>query len=253
MAHTNYLYRILHRPASHARALINGIPIYDRIVPDNVAPIGPVTHWLVRGENTITVELSPSPRSPLTPDLGPHFEISVRLAEDLDRAVFTWDYPKSVAALGLPIELPLVGGGVLRIDDDLPDPVYRRGSREEFPAEGTVDQRAAVQELYDAFATRDAGRFEAAMDLKVSEFERYYGPQPLSRAEAMKRMNEPWIMEPFDAHDLRFDRYADGRVAYVRRASGKPAVRAQHRDEPTLGWGSNFYMTRLDGRWRIFC
>jgi len=38
----------------------------------------------------------------------------------------------------------------------------------------------------------------------------------------------------------------------VRRASGKPAVQATHRDDPYLSWGSDFYMTRQDGRWRIF-
>jgi hypothetical protein len=29
-------------------------------------------------------------------------------------------------------------------------------------------------------------------------------------------------------------------------------VRAVHRDEPYLGWGSDFYMTRVDGQWRVF-
>ncbi len=257
MAHPNYAYRILHRPASRARALLNGIPLYDRTVDKNVAPMQPVTHWLVRGENTITVELSPTPPSPNTPFMGPHFAISILRAEDLGKEtepppLFKWEYPTSLMGLGLPLDLPLVGGGILPIDHDLPEASYRRASREDFPEEGTPEQRAAVLELYDAFASRDPARFEATMQLKVSEFERFYGPQPLSRAQAVQRMNAPWVMEPFDAHDLRFDRYADGRVAYARRASGKPAVRAVHRDEPYLGWGSDFYMTRLDGRWRIF-
>lgn len=252
MAHANYIYRILHRPASRARALVNGIPIYQRTPTANVTPVGPLTHWLTSGENTITVELFPAPPSPLTPYLGPHFAIFVLDAEDQDTPLFSWEYPTSVASLGLPIDLPLVGGGALHIPDELPEPVYRRGSREDFPAEGTREQIDAVRELYDAFATRDAARFEAAMELKVTTFERYYGPQPLSRAEALQKINQPWVMEPFDAHDLRFDRHADGRVAYVRRESGKPAVRAVHRDQPYFGWGSDFYMTRLDGRWRIF-
>jgi hypothetical protein len=256
MPHPNYVYRILHRPGSRARALVNGVMLYDRIVQQNVAPAQPVTHWLTTGENTITVELFPAPESPHTPFMGAHFAIMILPAEDLgkevEHPVFTWEYPTSLSALGLPLDLPLVGGGVLHIAHDLPEAKYRRASREDFPEEGTPEQRAAVQELYEAFASRDPARFESAMQLKVGEFERFYGPQPLSRVQAVQRLNSPWVMEPFDAHDLRFERYADGRVAYVRRASGKPAVRAQHRDEPYLGWGTNLYMTRLDGRWRIF-
>jgi hypothetical protein len=252
MAHENYVYRILHRPASRARALINGVPIYDRVVEKNVAPSGPITHWLRRGENVITVELYPTPRSPLTPLLDAHFGIAILPAEDLDRKVFVWEYPDSLVEAKLPTELPLVHAGIFTVTQDLPVPAYLRASAEDFPVEGTPAQHAAVAELHQAFAGRDAAGFQSAMDLKITEFDRFYGPQPGARADALARMNEPWVMEPFDAEDLRFDRYLDGRLAFVRRASGKPAVRAVHRDEPYLGWGQDFFMTRLDGRWRIF-
>ncbi|AKT40608.1 hypothetical protein [Chondromyces crocatus] len=252
MTHANYLYRILHRPASRARAMINGIPIYEREPEANVSPIGPITHWLSRGENAITVELTSAPPSPRTPLLGPHFELQVARDGATDQPLFRWEYPDGVAAVGLTPELPWVHQGILLVDEDLPEPAYRRGTPEDFPVEGTREQHEAVYALYDAFGARDAARFEAVMGLKVQEFERFYGPQPLSRVEALQRMNAPWVMEPFDAQDLRFDRYVDGRVVHVRRASGKPAVKAVHRDEPYLGWGSNFYMTRLDGRWQIF-
>jgi hypothetical protein len=252
MAQPMYIYRIFHRPASRARALVNGIPIYDRVVDQNVSPAGPITHWLASGENTFTFELSPSPRSPLTPSMGPHFGFLVQLDSDQDNALFRWEYPSSLSALGLPTALPLVHTATFHVHDDLPAAAFRRATPEEFPEEGTAEQRAAVFELHDAFGSRDAARFESAMQLKVSEFEKFYGPQPLSKAQAMQQMNAPWVMQPFDEHDLRFDRYADGRLARVRRASGKPAVRAVHRDEPVFGWGSDFFMTRLDGRWRIY-
>ena len=252
MDHQNYAYRILHRPASYARALVNGIPIYSRVVDKNVAPSGLITHWLAPGENTITVELAPAPRSPLTPLLGPHFAMIVLPADDLDRQVFHWEYPDSLLAAASPVELPLAHVGVLHVAHELPVPAYRRGSPEDFPVEGTPAQRAAVAELYEAFATSDAARFESAMELKTTEFARFYGPQPLAAAEAVQRLGAPWQMEPFDAEDLRFDRYLDGRVAHVRRASGRPAVRAVNRDDPRFGWGTDFYMTRVDGRWRIF-
>ena len=252
MAHTNYVYRILHRPASHARVLINGVMVYDREPDKNITPLAPMTHWLVKGDNAITIELEPRPPSPLTPYMGPHFAMMVALRDNLDDVRYRWEFPDDVATLGLEPKLPWVHPGVFRVEEDLPTPIYLRGSREEFPVEGTPEQHQAVKELYDAFATRDAAGFEAAMELKESEFARFYEPHPLAKAEAMRRLNAPWVMDPFDEADLRFDRYADGRVAHVRRASGRPAVRAVHRDEPYLGWGANFYMTRLDGRWRIF-
>lgn len=249
-----YIYRILHRPGSRARALINGVPIYDRIVKDNVSPAQPITHWLASGDNNLTFELAPAPLSPLTPYLGAHFAFWVQdaNAEDKDSKLFQWDYPRSLQELELPTVLPLVHTSIFHVSADLPTPAYAKASREEFPEEGTPELRAAVYELYDAFASRDAARFESSMEIKSSEFERYYTLDPMSKVEAMQNMNAPWIMEPFNEHDLRFERYLDGRLARVSRASGRPAVRAVHRDEPYLGWGSDFFLTRLDGRWRIY-
>ena len=140
---------------------------------------------------------------------------------------------------------PAIGGGHVMRCLTLAEALTRMGAACAF-----VDTHATGP-LLDAFATRDAARFEAAMQLKAEEHDRFYEPQPATKAEAMQRVNAPWVMEPFDAEDLRFDRQAGGRVAFVRRATGKPAVRAVHRDEPYLGWGSNFYMTCIDGRWRV--
>jgi len=252
MAPPMYIYRILHRPASRARAFVNGVPVYDRVVDQNVAPAQPITHWLQPGDNIFTFDLSPAPRSPNTPDMGPHFAFMVQDAADQENYLFKWEYPRSLSEKGLPIELPLVHTAIFPVSMDLPTPAYAKASREEFPEEGTPEMRAAVFELYDSFASRDPARFQAAMEIKVDEFERYYGPQPLSRHDAIQQMNAPWIMEPWNEHDLRFDRYLDGRLVKARRASGRQAVRAVHRDEPGLGWGTDFFMTRLDGRWRIY-
>lgn len=248
-----HLYRILHRPASRGRVMINGIGVYDKMPVDKIiGPVSPISHWLHKGENTITIELLPAPRSPLTPSMDAWFRMQIVTADAQDRALWQWEYPDDVVSLGLPIELPRVHEGAFFVTEDLPEPVYLKAAPEEFPVEGTPAQRMAVHDLYEAFATKDAARFEAAMELKAGEFDRFYGPQPAARAEAMQMINAPWVMEPFDADDLRFDRYAGGRVAFVRRASGKPAVRAVHRDEPYLGWGSDFYMTCIDGQWRVF-
>jgi hypothetical protein len=252
MTHVNYVYEIAHRPASHARVLLNGVPLYDRSQEiKNVAPRGPVTHWLVPGENVVSIELTERPRSPLMPYMGPHFSMSIASVED-GAQLFGWEYPDSVAAAGLEPVLPWVHTWAFTPPGELPQPVFLRGSPEEFPPEGTPAQRAAVAELYEAFATADKARFSEAMDLKFTEFERYYGPQPRARADSVSKLGDAWVMEPFDPDDLRFERYQDGRVAYVKRASGKPAVRATHRDEPYLGWGADLFLTRLDGRWRVF-
>lgn len=252
MAPPMYIYRIFHRPASRARALINGVPVYDRIVTQNVAPAQPITHWLTSGENIFTFELSPTPRSPNTPLMGAHFAFMVQDEKDQENYLFKWEYPSSLVAKQLPIDLPLVASAIFHVSADLPTPAYAKATPEEFPEEGTPEMHAAVFELYDAFASRDPARFEKAMEVKVGEFDRYYNLPSLSKHDAMQQMNAPWVMEPFDAHDLRFDSYLGGRLVKARRASGRQAVRAVHRDEPGLGWGSDFFMTRLDGRWRIY-
>jgi hypothetical protein len=251
MPHTTYLCRILHRPASHARVMINGIGVYDRAPEKNVGPTFTISHWLLKGENLLTIELLPAPRSPNTPYMDAWLRMQILTAADQENALWQWEYPANVVSPGLPFELPYVHEGIFLVSEDLPVPAYFKATPEEFPPEGTAAQIAAVRELYDAFATRDVPRFEAVMDLKASEHDRFYGPEPLAKAEAMQRINAPWIMDDFNAEDLRFDRYAGGRVAFVRRASGKAAVRAVHRDEPYLGWGTNFYMTCIDGRWRV--
>jgi len=251
MSQTTYLCRILHRPASRARVTINGIGVYDRTPQKNVGPVTPINHWLLKGENLVGIELSPAERSPLTPYMDAWFVVQIVTADDQEKPLWQWEYPADVLTLGLPIELPRVHEGAFLVPEDLPRAAYLDATPEEFPPEGTPAQHAAVRELHEAFATRDVARFEAAMELKAAEHDRFYGPQPLARAEAMQRINSPWVMEPFETEDLRFDRYLGGRVAFVRRASGKPPVRAVHRDEPYLGWGTDFYMTCIDGRWRV--
>jgi len=251
-----YIYRIMHRPGSRARALINGVPIYDRIVKDNVSPAQPITHWLASGDNTLTFELAPAPLSPNTPYLGGHFTSGVQKVEPAKKPeelkLFRGPYPMGLGGKEFPAVLPLVHTEVFHVSADLPAPAYAKASREEFPKEGTPELRAAVFDLYDAFASRDAARFEKAMEVKYDEFDRYYSLPPTTKVEAVQGMNAPWDMEPFNEHDLRFDRLLDGRLAYAHRESGRPAVRAVHRDEPYLGWGTDFFLTRLDGRWRIY-
>jgi hypothetical protein len=247
-----YIYRIMHRPGSRARALINGVPVYDRIVKNNVSPAQPITHWLASGDNTLTFEMAPAPLSPLTPYMGPHFEFWIQDDKDQDNKLFLWKYPTSLEDKQLPTQLPLVQSEVFHVSADLPEPAYMKATKEDFPVEGTPAMRAAVYELYDAFASKDGARYDQVMDVKYSEFDRYYTLPSTTKAEAIEQMNAPWDLEPFDEQDLRFDRYLDGRLVWVRRESGRLAVRAVNRDEPYLGWGTDFFITRLDGRWRIY-
>src|SRR5262249_49089111 len=183
MAKIAYLNRTLQRPASRARVMINGVGVYDRAPKDKIiGPVAPINHWLIKGENIITIELTPEPRSPLTPYMDAWFKMQIVTSEDQDRVLWQWEYPDDVLSLGLPIDLPRVHEGVFVVVDDLPAPAYFKGTPEEFPVEGTPAQHDAVRELYDAFGTRDAARFEAAMELKATEFDRFYEPQPLARA-----------------------------------------------------------------------
>src|SRR5690348_13542489 len=106
-----YIYRIFHRPGSRARALLNGVPLYDRVVTDNVSPAQPMTHWLASGENTLTVELTETPFPSNIPGTT-YFEFSVRAVNEgkaiEEVELFKWIYPKSLRDKELPTALPLV-------------------------------------------------------------------------------------------------------------------------------------------------
>lgn len=249
MSKVHYTYRVHHRPGSHALVRLNGLPLYDRSPDDLVSPTGPITHALVPGENTLSIVLLDAPAADVPNNLA---VILARLEPQAPVDIWSWDYPLSVRVDGVNPPLPITEEYTFIPQGDPPPPVYMEAPEAMFPNEGTPEQHAAVRELYDAFASKDHDRFLDAMSVRMGEFDRAYGPNPAIVKESAQAIHEPWIMEPWNPQELRFERWLDGKVAFVRRLGGKEAIGAVHRDEPFRSWGGNVFITQVGGRWRVF-
>lgn len=253
MAIIRYACRIVHRPPCGARVSFNGIPFYESTPDKIVGRTSPVSHTFVPGENRIAIEIWPAPKLLEAPSLESRIQVMILTLDD-EKPIWNWEYPFSPREAGLEPTLPWAHADVFTPSGEIPEPVYFRATPEEFPREGTDEQRAAVDELRSSFEAKDFPRFSDAMALRQHEWGRYYGKDfdPTGPARAREALKEPWNVDPLAPEDLLFERYENGRVARVRRISGRPAIHAQHAVTPQLEWGSDIFITRVDGRWQMF-
>ncbi len=257
MAMTPYYYIVRQMPGLALKLAINDVPFYRRAVTYNVASNGPVNHALVRGENTVQMDLLEDNVNPHAPNARVVLDFVVLREED-DVVVHESKWP-ALLDLHQPEDrkLPLTHRTKFTIDTDIPKPIWQDNAPEQFPPEGTDEQHEAVFQLHDAYRRKDVGAFLAATELKLADHKRYYGPTPgLDPISAERdygaKLREPWDVRPFDPKELVFERWADGRVAYVTRKDGGPALMATHQTDPKQTWRANLYLTRSDGKWRIF-
>lgn len=248
----HYTWRVHHRPGSHALVRLNGLPLYDRTVDDLTSPTGPITHALLPGENKIEITLLDGPPDPTGVPTNLAF-ILARLERPDPVDVWTFEFPRTLQESGVAPTMPWVEEFVFTPQGAPPPlPTYTESPPSMFPNEGSPGQHQALRELYDAFAGKDGDAFQEAMRIRMDEFERAYGENPQLRAESVQALQEPWIMDPWNPEELRFERWLDGRVAFARRLSGKPAIQAIHRDDPFRSWGADFFLCQVNGRWRVF-
>lgn len=252
-----YYYIVRQMPGLALRLSLNDVPFYRRAVTYNLATNGPVNHALVRGENTVLMEFFSAPENPDTP--GARVVLDFEVLEEKDDVKIhesKWPYllekykPEDR-------KLPFVHRDKFNLDADLPPPIWESAPRDAFPPEGTPEQLDAVYELWDAYRRQDVGAFLSATEIKLAEHQKYYGAMPeLAPAEAARtygaKLKEPWDVAPFVAEDLVFESWADNRVAYVTRKDGGHALLATHKTDPKQRWRADLYLTRVDGRWRIF-
>lgn len=248
-----YACRIIHRPPCGARVSFNGIPFYEGTPTQIVGQTAPASHTFVPGTNHITIDLWPAPKLESAPHQESRIDVMVLRLDD-EVPLWRWEYPFSVSGAGLEPKLPWTHTEVFEPEGELPEPVYFRATPEEFPIEGTDEQRATIADIRDAFVTKDFPRYKKALDLRQEEWGRFYGKDfdPTGAARAKESFGEPWIVDPLAPEDLTFERYENGRVARVRRISGRPALHAQHATTPYAHWGTDVFITRVDGRWQIF-
>jgi len=257
MAMTPYYYIVRQMPGLALRLALNDVPFYRRAVSYNVASNGPVNHALIRGENTVLMEFFQDAVNPLSPNARIMLDFVVLREED-DVIVHETKWP-ALLDLHKPEDrkLPLVHRTHFTIDTEIPKPLWADNPPEFFPPEGTDEQHEAVFQLHDAYRRQDVGAFLAATELKLADHKRYYGPTPgLDPISAERdygaKLREPWDVAPYKPEELVFERWQEGRVAYVTRKDGGYALQATHRTDPKQAWNANLYLTREAGKWRIF-
>lgn len=251
---TPHYYQIKQAPNLVARVKVNDVPWYRRLVDFHHAPAGPANHLFLPGENEVTIEIHSTEQDPY---MIRTFEL-LFMKESDDSRIFRAKFPDYMEEY--PEEerkLPFTHKQRFLFEETSPLPVWFHAPREGFSSEGSSEQHEAVRELHAAYANQDIDAFLHAMEHKTAEFAKFYGHLPElspenARASYGKTLREPWDLRPYDPTELVFERHCDGRVAYVTRRDGGPALSADHKVDPSQTWQANLLLTRIDGRWRIF-
>ena len=251
---TPHYYLIKHPPGMVASISVNDIPIYRRFSDYHQAPNGPFNHWMLSGQNVVHLVLvEPEP----LPNSWHSFSMEVLRHSD-DVPIFTVSFP-GLLALHPEDErdLPVAHQTAFNFNEESPRPIWLDAPVTDFPPEGTPEQHQAVFDLHDAYSRGDVDAFSRAIEPKMTELARFYGPNPATspaanRAEFVKNFAEPWDVRPLDFNDLMFERRGGGRTAYVTRKDGGPALLATHKTDPDWTWEPTLHMTQIAGRWTIF-
>lgn len=278
MDRTPYLFHMHQGTGIAVRALLNDVPFYSGFGQENVTVSGPANHLLVPGENVIALELAPAPKPSFAPYLDGVVRFQVLVDGGADTVVHRVAWPELWEVIrdaeqrarqaALPPgeldltpppdpPLPFLHVSRFQIDDRNPVPAYWSAPRVDFGPEGTPAQHEAVREVYRAFASGDPDRFLDVHALKLEERQRAYPDVPEfarshQRTKIAERFSHRWDVRPTEMQELVFERRAEGRVAYVHRVDGGPALEAVSDEAEDNLFSTDMYLTQQNGVWRVF-
>jgi len=252
-----YLFQMHHGTGVAVRTLLNDLPMYAGPGQQNITVSGWANHLLLPGENHLRVEIYPAPRPADATTIEGPVQFTLRLDEEEGTIVHRVTWPDCWE--GLPVDqqiLPFVLSSRFVVDERLGRPAYWDAPPTQFPLEGTPEQHLAVQEIYRAFRQRDVEAFFDANALKLAERQRAYGGSDFDSSAQKKKLagyfGRAWALRSSDLGDLTFESRAGGRVAFVTRKDGGRAVEAVAVDDPSETFAADLFLTRHDGRWRVF-
>lgn len=254
----SYLFQVGHGTGVAARVLLNDLPMYTGAGQQNITVSGPANHLLLPGENTLTLELFPAPRPLDAPTIEGPVAFTLRLDDAEGTIVHRVKWPDCWEALAEEHQvLPFAHASRFVADELLARPVYWDVAPVDFPLEGTPDLHLAVMEYSHALARRDVDAFLEANALKLAERQRANpGHSELDRGVQRQKLQgylgRDWQLRPARMEELVFERRAGGRVAYVTRKDGGHAVEAFAADDPSETFAVDLFLTRHEGRWRVF-
>lgn len=254
----SYLFQVGHGTGVAARVLLNDLPMYTGAGQQNITVSGPANHLLLPGENTLAVEIFPAPRPLDAPTIEGPVAFTLRLDDKEGTIVHRVKWPDCWEMLTDDQRvLPFAHASRFLADERLLRPIYWDVAPVDFPIEGTPDQHLSVLEYSTALAKGDIDAFLDANALKLAERQRANpGHSELERGTQRKKLAgylaHDWQVRPVRMEELAFESRAGGRVAYVTRKDGGRAVEAIAADDPTETFAVDLFLTRHEGRWRVF-
>lgn len=249
-----------------ARAFLNDLPLDLGFVEGPDSMTGGANHWLIPGENTLTMEIL---RAPLAPPPGAHpseaesINMMLYTVKDATKSPPVIDvryrcaFPDMLSSVPEPLRrFPFYFKATFTLGVDIYSPLYLESPPAHFECEGTPELHAAVKAIHDAILARDIDAFLDLSSLRYAEFERaFWGAQDASAAKrkeaARKFFSHPMRVKPLDLRLLHFEPRAGGRVALVSGADGQPAIEAIAEDDPVLRLRANILLTQHEGAWRV--
>ncbi len=260
---TRYSFSLVHGPLLTVRATLGDLPFYRGRGGERASLTGPANHLLSPGDNVLTLDLE-APSSAAAAALAaapPHLTFTLRVDDEADTRVHAVSAAEIWAELRPEQrKLPWKHVSCFHADTRLVRPVCAESPRARFTRDGTPEQKEAVREIYRAFESGDAQAFLRAIKLELEEKQRAYPDvAELSvtrrREKIAARFAKKWRIRPIDLRSLRelsFESRLEGRVAFVTRRDGGPAIEAVAAGDASNRVEMDLLLMRKGSAWRVF-
>jgi len=207
---------------AHALYRVNGVPVWecDSTGGGNLSSSGPLTPWMVAGENTIDVEVRAT-----GPDARVEAQAGLQGADPFGPLEHQYAW-----AAGAP-----AGRFVIAAPADLPKWAWVSGDRWDGADE---EIRGVLERFRGAIAARDAAALRRFMTARLADVEVLYGPMDPAFVESS--MNDMFEAVPELRLPITVERFQGGRIVRVSGAGGT---------EPLVVPGADGEFATMMGRW----
>jgi hypothetical protein len=206
---------------AHALYRVNGVPIWEcnSTGGGNLSSSGPLTPWMVDGENTIDIEVRAT---------GPDARVEAQagLQGEDPFAPLEQQYAWSAAA---------PAGRFTLTANGLPRWAWVDAERWNG---GDDEIRALLEQFRSALANKDAIGLKRFMSARMKDVEVLYGPMDPAFIESS--LNDMFTAVPEIRSPIKVERFQDGRIIRVSGADG---------GEPMVVVGDDGQIMTMMGRW----